>query len=125
MNGRQDVSAMEMLWCWRCRAIVPMLDETEFAELDAVYAACTQAVKDYRRERDVSLAETPTDALYVPVVEAYQRLTGAVGFGVNEIRRHRRSAVGPPCPACGKPYRTPKANLCAACGHRRFPSQSA
>jgi hypothetical protein len=43
-------------------------------------------------------------------------MTGLRETNINAIWHHRIAEYGPPCGACGKPLRTPKARLCAACG---------
>lgn len=48
--------------------------------------------------------------------EAYERLTGLAEANANAIMHHRLAQYGPPCAACGKPLRTPRARFCAACG---------
>ena len=107
---------MKEMFCWRCKRNVPMLDEQEFAAVDQVNRNCIEAVKQYRREHRMSLAETPTDELYRPVHEIYERLTGATGFSIGEILTHRIALYGRPCPNCDKPLRTPKARKCYECG---------
>ena len=104
------------MFCWRCKRDVPMLDEEEFATVQQVHQDCVENVHQYRREHRVSLAETPTDELYQPVHETYERLTGVAGFTTDEILKHRISLYGRPCPNCGKPLRTPKARKCYECG---------
>jgi hypothetical protein len=93
-----------------------MLDEEEFAKVQQVHNECTEAVKQYRREYRVSLAETPVDELYQAVHEIYKQLTGTTGFTTDEILKHRISLYGRPCPICRKPLRTLKASKCYECG---------
>ena len=56
---------------------------------------CIKAVKQYRRENDATLDETPLEELYWPVKEAYASFVDDLKFDVNEfevdeiIRRHR------------------------------------
>ncbi|HEX8430379.1 MAG TPA: hypothetical protein VF625_03795 [Longimicrobium sp.] len=50
------------------------------------------------------------------LIAGYEMFTGVRETNVNAIPHHVASLYGPPCPACGKPLRTPKARLCAACG---------
>ena len=48
-------------------------------------------------------------------LELYFRVTGLRETNINAVWHHRLSIYGPPCGWCGKPLRTPKAKLCAAC----------
>ena len=49
----------------------------------------------------------------------YEKLTGSRETDPNAVWHHRAALYGPPCTKCGKPLRTPQANLCAACGQAR------
>lgn len=90
---------MQMLWCWRCQTEVPMLDEEEFALLQAKMCRFSRA------NLQAALAE-------------YQRLTGVSESNVNVIWHHRIAQYGPPCPGCGKVLRTPVAYKCFECGRQ-------
>ena len=98
---------------------MPMLDELEFAQLDAVYRECFTSVKSYRAANEATLAATPIDELFARVTAEYERLTGYAGMHHNAAMHHRLALYGPPCRQCGKPLRTPRATFCAACGARR------
>jgi hypothetical protein len=50
-----------------------------------------------------------------PVVAEYERITGLRETSPNAIYHHRLSLYGPPCRFCGRPLRTPQANLCGSC----------
>jgi hypothetical protein len=50
------------------------------------------------------------------ILDRYFELTGFRETNINAVWHHRLSLYGPPCEACGKPLRTPKASFCAACG---------
>jgi hypothetical protein len=39
---------MQMLWCWRCKAEMPMLDEEEFAQVADLHRDGLRAVKALR-----------------------------------------------------------------------------
>jgi hypothetical protein len=98
-----------MLWCWRCQEEVPMLDEVEYAHAFKLYGQAFEARKS---------GSDKTES-FKPLLDYYQSLTGLEIEVPNAIMHHRIAQYGPPCEACGKPLRTPKAAFCAACGERR------
>ena len=58
----------------------------------------------------------PMRQRYQYLLAGYQTFTGIAESNPNVVWHHVRSLYGPTCDACGKPLRTPKARLCAACG---------
>ncbi|QDU97330.1 hypothetical protein Pla8534_51760 [Lignipirellula cremea] len=61
--------------------------------------------------------ESPAMAeLWWPMIVGYHMFTGVLEDSPNSISHHLVSEHGPPCSACGKPLRTPRAKMCAACG---------
>lgn len=90
---------MKILWCWRCKMDIPMLDEDEF---------------DCIREADRSLGKNDTDNTERSLRE-YERITGFSETNRVAIEHHRIFLYGPPCSKCGKPLRSPQAKLCGAC----------
>lgn len=106
----------QMLYCWRCRQEVPMLDEREW---ELFYPAMgVQGIQHYRQLYQVSLKEA-MERFEQPVLDAYFELTGYRETSYNALWHHRLSLYGPPCSACGKPLRTGRARFCAACGYKR------
>ncbi len=107
---------MKSLYCWRCRADIPMLDENEWA---IVAPLLSRSLADIKAERQRSGLLLSTDLLaqrFTPALEAYERLTGFHETNGNALWHHRLSLYGPPCVSCGKPLRTPQARFCPACG---------
>ncbi len=100
---------MKLLWCWRCKMEVPMLDDDEFKKAFELMGSA------FRKELGISLSER-----HKPLLDYYNNLTGFGETNPNAIMHHRISDYGPPCENCGKPYRTPKASFCAVCGHKRL-----
>jgi hypothetical protein len=96
---------MQMLWCWRCRADMPMLDDIEYAEALRLYGAGFKArpLNASRQER------------FKELLAFYERTTGMKETKPNAIMHHQLSLYGPPCRHCGKPLRTPRAKLCGSC----------
>lgn len=92
-----------------------MLDEEEFAHINQLYRTCFQNAPRYLAERRRRGEAPSIDDAFAPVRDEYERMTG-MACHHNAILHHRISIYGPPCPACGKPMRTPRARFCAACG---------
>jgi hypothetical protein len=110
--------SMKWQYCWRCREELPMLDDEEFAVVAALYHAAFRVDKKRiaqgLKTDDQSIAE-----LFHPVVDAYEKITGYRATNANAVMHHCLSQFGPPCSACGKPLRTPKAARCVECGKER------
>lgn len=98
---------MKLLWCWRCKMEVPMLNEDEFAVAAELYSNAFKANGQTREDR------------FKPLLDYYYEVTGHRETEPNAIMHHRVAQYGPPCEKCGKPYRTTKASFCAACGNKR------
>lgn len=96
---------MKKQWCWRCQMVVPMLEEEEYKkalELNAK-ARKINSLKDR----------------FQPLIDYHYQITGYKEENPNVIFHHALHWYGKPCEQCGKPYRTPKASFCAACGHQK------
>ena len=81
-----------------------MLDDEEFKKAKELYSLGFKNAKPGR---------------FKPLLDYYNALTGFAETEANAIMHHCISQYGPACENCGKPYRTPLASLCAACGHKR------
>ena len=92
-----------------------MLDEDEFASVSSLYNESMQATKQFRQAHNIPLKSATIEERFRPVRHIYEQLTGMKDCQENAILHHRLSLYGPPCRACGKPLRTPKAKLCGAC----------
>lgn len=88
---------------------VPMLDEDEYAEAFRLYRGSFEDLKN-----GMSFKER-----HRPLFDYYKKVTGWDETVANAIMHHRIAQYGPPCEKCGKPYRTPLASFCAACGNLR------
>ena len=96
---------------------IPMLDEAEWTLLSPLLSDQIQAIKNYLAARNASLEEA-RKAVGAEALRAYKQMTGFEETNVDALYHHRLSLYGPPCPRCAKPFRTPKASFCAACGFR-------
>jgi len=83
---------------------VPMLDEEEFKKAKELYGLGFKNTKSDR---------------FKPLLDYYNDLTGFQETEHAAIMHHRIEQYGPICEKCGKPYRTPLASFCAACGNKR------
>jgi hypothetical protein len=94
---------------------MPMLDETEYAEVWTLYGEGISATKEYRERWQIPLLGMAREVRFRPLLDAYERMTGMRETNPNAIIHHRISLYGPPCRRCQKPLRTPKAKLCGSC----------
>ncbi|MEM7249326.1 MAG: hypothetical protein AAF533_28695 [Acidobacteriota bacterium] len=89
-----------------------MLDEDEFARIEAVRRFCLEAL-------DVEGIDAIPGALSIvlqPVLDEYELLTGYRETNVNAIAHHRLALQPPPCDVCGKPLQSSQARICGHCG---------
>lgn len=96
---------MKLLWCWRCKMEIPMLDEDEY-----------QLVTAKHGPKSGDNLTDGSQSFHGPVLHEYERITGFHETNASAVYHHRLSLYGPPCSACRKPLRTPQAKFCAACG---------
>ena len=106
---------MQILWCWRCKCEMPMLDDEEYAQISRLYTESMKATKEFRERWNIPLEGISIEERFRPVRVEYERLTGMKDVHENAIMHHRLSLYGPPCKQCQRPLRTPKAKLCASC----------
>src|SRR5579864_4312383 len=92
---------MKMLWCWRCKAEMPMLEDDEYNRVTSFRPSV---------ERGQSLQQR-----FAGMLAEYERITGFRETNPNAVFHRRLSNYGPPCRFCAKPLRTPKARLCGHC----------
>lgn len=97
------------LYCWRCQMTVPMLEELEWEQLQPLL---TGALRDPGSRRWAAGQVVYGQA----ALDRYFEISGLRETNANALWHHRLANFGPPCRACGKPLRTPRAKLCAACG---------
>ena len=83
---------VRVLYCWRCQMEIPMLEKQEAAYV-------LEGAHDEKR-----------------ILRRYFELTGFAETNSNAVWHHVADQYGAPCSACGKPLRTPRARMCAACG---------
>jgi hypothetical protein len=87
---------VKLLWCWRCKAEVPMLDDTEFKQ--AVSLRGTGIEGDLRERQ------------FGPVLREYERITGFRETNPNAIYHHQLSLYGPRARIAGDRFGHPEPN---------------
>ncbi len=107
------------LYSWRCDAVLPMLDEEEWAQLSPLLTLSIENIQRYRCNHDVALDAVPIQKMYWAALAQYREMTGFQETNPLALWHHRVSLYGPTCRHCGNPLRTPEAKLCAACGKPR------
>lgn len=109
---------MKLLYCWRCKQEIPMLDEDEWNIIAPLLTNMVQRIKNYREEHNCSLEDATLKA-GDEACQKYFELTGCKETNHLALYHHRVSIYGSPCKTCGKPLRTPNAKLCVACGSEK------
>jgi hypothetical protein len=109
----------KLLYCWRCKMDVPMLDEVEWEQVLPNLTGAVDEIKRYRDAQGVTLAKAKDQVYGKGALDKYYQITGFRETNVNAIWHHRISNFGPPCAMCGRSLRTPRAKFCAECGGQR------
>jgi hypothetical protein len=94
-----------------------MFDESESALLEQVFRAVLDQLGPLVIEANPDRAVMA--ALYQPVLDEWERLTGERETQGGHFMHHRLANFGPPCPKCGKLLRTQRASKCMECGTPR------
>ena len=79
---------MKMMWCWRCKMALPMLDEDEFSVVSCLYSQGDEGDERISKKQNVPLSEASIEDRFRPVREAYQRLTGWQEQHENAVMHH-------------------------------------
>ena len=115
---------MKVIWCWRCKRDIPMLEPDE---ADRVFGAQNRGLVTLNPESFRQIHEEFTgdpDGLqrrlefereYGGMLREYKRITGFPETNPKALDHHQVALYGPPCEYCGKPLRTPDAKMCGAC----------
>ena len=115
---------MRIMYCWRCKMDLPMLDDEEFAVMEELYARGYDTER-LKKQHDKTLCELTLEDRFSPVLDAYERMTEMRETNPFAVMHHEISCYGPPCIHCGKPLRTSKAKWCAFRGAWRNPPDDA
>lgn len=94
----------------------PMFEEREWNLIARHLHHAIEQIKDDRERHNASLDEARRQGYGRAALTLYAEPTGYREAQADNLWHRRASLFGPACAACGKPLRTPRATLCAACG---------
>jgi hypothetical protein len=103
---------VKFLYCWREGAVMPMLEEHEWRDMERALHFC-QGAPQWIPQLAKALIWKRRKAV---ATETFLKFTGRRIENYNAFWHLRASIYGRPCPACGKPFRTPKSKYCVECG---------
>ena len=103
-------------YCWRCKTVVPMLDEAEWAQISPLLSEMIGQIQQHRNDTGASLEQALRRKWGFAVLAKHFELTGVAERDVDALRYHRLVDHGPPCIKCGRLLRTKRAKVCAECG---------
>lgn len=91
------------LYCWRCKADIPMLDEYEWELVGPAMRDTIQVLKEYRRIHNATLREAKDHADY-DALERYFQITGFRETNADALWHHRLLLFGRLCKTCGNRF---------------------
>jgi hypothetical protein len=112
------------LYSFKLKREVPLLSADEYGPIGQALANRLDGIKDYMLQHGVSLKEAKGHSCD-SALDYYERLTGIRLADPDELYWVELSKYGRPCPQCAKPFRTPRAKLCAECGFKLPPGEVA
>ena len=99
---------MKKYYCWRCKILMPFLDEYEWNE---IYPLFRKPFSMFDEEYEI---KTKNHNLKISL--KFEELTKMKGVDPYIIGHHRLSDWGEECVKCNNLLRTPKSKFCADCG---------
>ncbi len=82
---------MRLLWCWRCKREMPMLDEAEFALASSLFHDAMNSAKEVRKNTGVPIPHESVQVCFRPVLDYYERVTGYKETNHDAVMHHRIS----------------------------------
>lgn len=106
-------------YSWKFKKELPLLDESEYAEISPLVHAAFREVSDYRKKTGDPLTKTLVNKTPsgVKALSKYKKWTGITLDNVLYLQSLRACDYGAPCPGCRRPFRTPRARYCMECGY--------
>jgi len=98
---------------------VTLLNEDEWEVIEPFAMNRLERIKKYREEHGCGLKEAlEKEDVGQEALDKYEQLTGVRLSHPDQIWHVRMALYGSLCPKCKHPFRSPKAKLCASCGHQ-------
>ena len=111
----------QAFFCYRLNRNVPLLTETEWEQVGNLLFGKDRmrSVMGYKRDTGCSLDEAwEREPVGQNALALYEALTGVRLCHPFDLYHIKASTYGSQCPTCKKPFRTPRAKLCAECGYQ-------
>lgn len=106
---------MKKYFCWKCKIVMPFLEEDEWLQVSPLLADGVKAIKNYREKHGCDL-HTARENCKPEAMLKFEEMTGMPGIHLETIYHHRLKDWGQECPQCNHLLRTQKANVCTKCG---------
>lgn len=107
---------IEDIYCYKLKKKVTLLTTEEFAPIGEALANRMEQITAYRKTHNVSIDEARANTSK-SALDLYENLTGVKLEHPEELYVVLQDLYGRQCPSCTKPFRTPRAKLCAECGY--------
>lgn len=104
------------LYSYQIGKKVPLLTDEEYEPVARALTNRIREIQAYRKEHGCSIEEARPN-VSSEAMDLYERMTGYRLDHPEMLFAVRLSSYGRPCPECAKPFRTPRAKLCAECGY--------
>lgn len=105
-------------YVFRLRKSIPLLSEAEWANIGPLLYNRIENIKKFRGDTQCSIREAQqNEPRGQRALDLYEALTGYRLDHPDELWAVRISDYGSLCPNCQKPFRTPRAKMCAECGY--------
>lgn len=104
-------------YAYRVGREVALLNEEEWSQIAPLLNDRIKWIKEHRKATGCSIEEARQfEPVGQSALRKYQELTGIALEHPDQLWGVRMNDYGSLCPKCEKPFRTPRAKLCAVCG---------
>lgn len=105
-------------YAYRLKQVVTLLDASEWPEIEDLLRSRLLWIQGHRRDTGCSIPEAAErEPIGQIALDRYEELTGHRLAHPDQLWHVEMARYGSLCPSCARPFRTPKAKLCAECGY--------